>query len=204
MSALPDARPASRSWWRHALNGLVLVAVLAVAAVVAHTAPTKGLWQAPIPVSGAVGDVVAGRNIVATIDQVRVAETVTASNGWAGETTGVWVVVDAGVASVVSDDPARLGSARLQIGGTSFSASTRPAFGTIARQSLTTGIALTGPLMFEVPRAVLDGEAAHEARIQLALDEDRRVDSLIEVPVDLGALPIQSEVQTSEPVWAVR
>ncbi|WP_291054075.1 hypothetical protein [Herbiconiux sp.] len=204
MSALPDARPAAKGWWRYALNGLVLVAVLVVAGVVAHTAPTKGLWQAPIPVAGALGEEIAGRNLVATIDGVRVAEQVTAANGWAGETTGVWVVVDAGVASVVSDSPARLGSARLQIGETSYSASTRPAFGTIADQSLTTGIALTGPLMFEVPRALLGSEAAHRASIQLALDEDRRVDSQIEVPVDLGALPVEASVETSDPVWGVR
>ncbi|WP_440710766.1 hypothetical protein [Herbiconiux sp. YIM B11900] len=204
MSALPDARPAAKGWWRSALNGLVLVAVLVVAGVVAHTAPTKGLWQAPIAVAGAVGQEVAGRNIVATIDEVRVAEQVTAANGWAGETTGVWVVVDAGVASVVTDEAARLGSARLQIGGTSFSASTRPGLGTIADQSLTTGIALTGPLMFEVPPELLATEDAHRASVQLALDEDRRVDSQIEVPVDLGALPLEDSVETGRPVWGVR
>jgi hypothetical protein len=188
-------------WWRHVLNAAALVAVLVVARIVSHTAPSEAFWQAPIPVSGVVGEEVTGRNIQATVTQVRAADSVTASTGWTGETTGVWVVVDASVAAVVTDYGALLGTAQLQIGDRVYSASERPDYGTIARKSLYTGIPSTGPLMFEVPRDILSEAAAKDAQIQLAVDSDPRVDSLVVVPVDLTALEVEPSIETGEPEW---
>jgi hypothetical protein len=182
----------------------VLVALLAVAGVVAHTAPGDAEWQAPITVLGAIGDETSGRNITATVTGVRLADEVVAANGWSGSTEGVWVVVDASVAAAVSDYGALLRAARLQIGDTLYSASSRPDLGTIAGQSLTTGIPLTGPLMFEVPRDILQTDAAADAEVQLGLDADVRVDSLIVVPVDLGSLPVEESIETERPEWGAR
>ena len=111
-------------WWRHALNGLALVAILVLAGVVSHTTPTDAVWQGPIPVAGEIGEPVSGRNITATVTGVRAAHEVTAGTGWTGETTGVWVVVDASVSSVVTDYGTLLGTARLAVGDTFASAST--------------------------------------------------------------------------------
>ncbi|GAA2228289.1 hypothetical protein N1031_05445 [Herbiconiux moechotypicola] len=198
-TAAPSARV---PWWRHLAHGVVLVVVLVVAGVVAHTAPTDAGWQAAIPVSGQLGERVVGRNIAATVDEVRVAERVVASNGWAGETTGVWVVVDATVESVVDDFGALLGTAQLRVGDVVYSASDRPDLGTLAGDSLATGIPTSGPLMFEVPRAVLQSEEAAHATVQLAINSDPRADSMIEVPIDLTALELQSSIETAEPGWA--
>ncbi|MDO9398502.1 MAG: hypothetical protein Q7T71_18310 [Herbiconiux sp.] len=189
--------------WRHVLNGLALVAILVVAWLVSHSAPSEAMWQSPIPVAGTIGEPAAGRNIEATVLDVRAAETVSSSTGWVGATTGVWVVVDARVATVVSDYGTPFGTANLVIGDTTYGASDRPDQGTIAGQSLSTGIPLTGPLMFEVPPAKLTGEAARTATIQLAVDSDPRVDSLIVVPVDLTALEVVPEIDTDEPVLGV-
>jgi len=190
--------------WRHVANGAGLVVILVLAGIVAHTTPNDEQQQAPIPVRGQLGETLSGRNIVATVDEVRIAESVEASNGWAGPTTGVWVVVDASVAARVDDLGVNLGYARLKVGDTTYSASTRPGTGSIADQFLTTGIPWTGPLMFELPGSLISGDAARSAELQLAVDSDPRADSLIVIPVDLYSLDVESTVSTERPVWGTR
>ena len=185
-------------------NGIGLVAVLTVAWFVAQSTPGDAVWQGPIPVEGAVGETLTGRNIEATITDVRIADEVVASNGWAGPTTGVWVVVDASVSRVVDDEGVGLGTANLVIDTTTYSASERPDMATIARQSLSTGIPLTGPLMFEVPRELVQSASAHAAHIQLAANSDTRTDSIIVVEVDLTALTIEPTIDTNEPIRGER
>jgi hypothetical protein len=187
--------------WRRVGNGVGLVSVLAIAWVVAETTPSEEAWQAPIVVSGHIGETLTGRNIEAVVSEVRIAEEVTASNGWAGPTNGVWIVVDASVATVVDDYGASLGTAELVVDGVTYSASERPDDGTIAREPLSTGIPITGPLMFEVPRNLVDSEEAASARIQLAVSGDPRVDSMLVVGVDLTTLPVLPSVETDDPMW---
>jgi len=182
-------------------NGVGLVVVLAIAWFVTQTTPTEEEWQAPIVVSGDLGETLTGRNIEAVVSEVRIAESVTASNGWAGPTSGVWVVVDTSVSSVVDDFGVSLGTAELVIDGITYSASERPDDGTIARAPLTTAIPLTGPLMFEIPRDLVESEAAASATIQLAVNSDPRADSLLAITVDLSALPLLPSVETDEPIW---
>lgn len=182
-------------------NGVGLVVVLAIAWFVTQTTPTEEEWQAPIVVSGDLGETLTGRNIEAVVSEVRITESVTASNGWAGPTSGVWVVVDTSVSSVVDDFGVSLGTAELVIDGITYSASERPDDGTIARAPLTTAIPLTGPLMFEIPRDLVESEAAASATIQLAVNSDPRADSLLAITVDLSALPLLPSVETDEPIW---
>jgi hypothetical protein len=188
--------------WRHAANGAGLVVILLIAGVVAHTTPDDAQQQAPIPVRGQLGETLSGRNIVATVDGVRVAESVEAGNGWVGSTAGVWVVVDATVEARV--DEFTLGYARLKVGDTSYSASTRPGDGTIAERGLSVGIPWTGPLMFELPAALVSSDAARTVELQLAVNSDPRADSLLVMPVDLAAIEIEKVVETDRPVWGAR
>lgn len=181
-------------------NGIGLVAVLTAAWLVVQSTPTDEVWQAAIPVYGDVGERITGRNLEATVTDVRIAEEVVASTGWAGDTTGVWVVVDASAARVVDDLGVGLGTSELVINGTTYSASERPDLGTIAGQHLSTGIPLHGPLMFEVPRELVSSEQARTAQIQLATNSDTRTDSLLVIEVDLAALPIESSITTDEPM----
>lgn len=97
--------------WKHVANGAALAGVLVVAGVVAHTTPDETQQQGPILVRGAIGETLTGRNIRATVDDVRIADSVTASNGWQGTTTGVWVVAEASAEAVVDDFGAFLGTA---------------------------------------------------------------------------------------------
>jgi hypothetical protein len=195
-----DPAPAHVPWWRHALSALVLVGLLAVAGVVADTAPSGGGWQAPVEVEGRLGETVTGRNIEATVRSVRAADSVTTSNGWQGATTGVWIVVDLSVAAVVDDRASLLGGAVLRIGDRSYSASDRPGLSVLAERSLSVGIPMTGPLLFEIPRDDLGSADGRGARLELGLDADPRVDSLLVVPVDLTQLGVVPAIETDEPV----
>ncbi|RFA09058.1 hypothetical protein B7R54_07335 [Subtercola boreus] len=189
--------------WRHVLNGALLVVFLVVAGIVLHTAPTEEQWQAAIPVTGPVGQTLTGRNIQATVTDVRVADAVTASNGWSGETSGVWVVVDARVEAVLTDYGVSLGTAQLKIGDTLYGASERPDQATIEGAVLSVGLPQTGPLMFEVPEDAVAGDDARGAEIQLAANDDPRTDSMVVVPIDLAALPREASVTTDKPVWGI-
>jgi len=188
--------------WRHVANGAGLVVILVIAGVVAHTTPNDEQQQAPLPVRGQVGETLSGRNIAATVDAVRVAESVEASNGWAGPTAGVWVVVDASVEANVTESI--FGYARLKVGDVTYSASTRPDRATIAATGLSVGIPWTGPLMFELPRPLVSGDASRTAELQLAVDADPRADSMLVMPVDLSAIEIEKVVETERPVWGAR
>ena len=188
--------------WRHVANGAGLVVILVLAGVVAHTTPNDEQQQAPLPVRGQVGETLSGRNIAATVDAVRVAESVEASNGWAGPTSGVWVVVDASVEANVTES--NFGYARLKVGDVTYSASTRPDRATIAATGLSVGIPWTGPLMFELPRLLVSSDASRTAELQLAVDADPRADSMLVMPVDLSAIEIETVVETERPVWGAR
>jgi hypothetical protein len=187
--------------WQHAANGAALLAILAVSAVVMHSAPDRDLQQSPISVPGSMGQPVSGRNIRATVHSVAATESVTAGNGWAGTTAGVWIVVDVSVEAVVDDVGAVLGTAVLRVGDTTFSASTRPGRATVAGVGLATGIPLTGPLLFEVPDALRSSEAATTATLELATNSDPRVDSLLVVPVGFGDLAVEESLDLDVPEW---
>ena len=182
---------------RHLINGVVLAAILAVAALVQHTSPGDGGWQQPMEVSGQLGGQVAGRNIAATVWGAQVAHEVRTSD-WAGETTGIWVVVDVSAEAVVDEFAARLGMATLAIGDETFSASERPDLDTIYQNSLTVGIPTRGPLFFEIPT-----DALRDARLQLGIDSDPRLDSLLVIPLDLSSLTIADSLTTDDVQWGV-
>jgi hypothetical protein len=190
--------------WQHAANGAALVAILAVSAGVMHSAPNRDLQQSPISVSGTIGEPVTGRNIRATVHSVTATDAITAGNGWAGTTAGVWIVVDVSVEAVVDDEDAVLGTAVLRVGDTTFSASTRPGLATVVGVGLATGIPLTGPLMFEVPESVRSSEAAAAATVELAINSDPRVDSLLVIPVGITDVTVEQRLDLALPQWGAR
>jgi hypothetical protein len=196
--------PSRGSLLRRAARGAALVLIVAVASVVLRTAPSEAQWQAPIEVRGQLGDRVEGRNIAATVEDVRIARSVTASTGWIGETTGVWVVVDVQAEAVVTEVGALLATAELVLGEDAYSASTRPGLGTLAGQSLAVGVPREGPLMFEVPSDAVTSAVAADALLRLAIARDPRTDSMLVVPVDLSGVDAEEAVTTSAPGQATR
>ncbi|POH65623.1 MULTISPECIES: hypothetical protein [Cryobacterium] len=190
--------------WRYAANGAALLAVLSVASVVLHTTPNRELQHSPMVVAATLAEPASGRDIRATVHSVAITEAVTAGNGWAGSTPGVWVVVELSVEAVVEDRDRTLGTAVLRVGDTEYSASTRPGTATLVSGRPATGIPLTGPLMFELPADVVSAPAAERATLELARNSDPRVDSLLVMPVDLAALDVRPSIDVDLPHWGVR
>jgi hypothetical protein len=175
---------------RRIVNGLVLVVLLVAAGFVIHSTPSDAERDAPIYVTGAIGDHLAGRNIGATVTDVRLADVVS-TESWSGETAGVWVVVDVS-AEAVETETAALLNVSLVIGDRTYSASTRPGLDTIANQALSVGIPIGGPVMFEVPADALTADA----KVRISQSSDPRGDSVLEIPVDLSSLDIEPTLAT--------
>ncbi|PPF66329.1 hypothetical protein C5E16_11825 [Clavibacter michiganensis] len=192
--------PVRREALRRIGTAAALAAVIATASLILRTAPTESEWQAPIEVHGRIGEEVRGRNVAVTVEDVRAARSVTASNGWVGETTGAWVVVDVTAEAVVTEYAAGLRTAELVLGEDVYSASARPGLATIADRPLSVGIPVHGPLMFEVPRDAVPAAGAADAVVRLAATDDARTDSLLVIPVDLSRLSVADAVTTDEPV----
>lgn len=180
-------------------SGAALVVIIAVASVVLRTAPVDSSWQVPFEVHGQAGQRVEGRNIAATVGDVALARTVTASSGWSGATSGIWVVVDVRVEAVVTETAASLATAQLVLGEDTYSASERPGTATIAGMALQVGIPWSGPLLFEVPPDAVASAGADGARILLATSGDTRLDSVLVVPVDLDDLAFEDAITTDAP-----
>ncbi|MDQ7879233.1 hypothetical protein Q9R08_14685 [Microbacterium sp. QXD-8] len=168
--------------------GLVVVAWLVVLVT-----PGEEQIQGPMPVIAAIGEEAVGRNIVATVTDVRRTSELRAGD-WAAE--GNWVVIDLDVASVTSEDLVTLRHAEVVVDGVRYGASERP--DSLFRQSLSAGVPIGGGLAFELPADLDSGDAT----LELALSSDRRLDSMIVLGFDLGAVPTAPSDELPETAWA--
>ena len=176
-----------KSWLQWTIGAGLVVAAWGVAALT----PPEEAREAPFPVRAVIGEPASGRNIETTIADVRRADRVTAG-AWSAD--GNWVVVDLTVEAVMTE-PASLALATLTIGDRVFSASERPK--SLAQSALAVGIPLSGSLAFELPTDADQGEGT----LSLALHGDSRLDSVIELPIDLGALPHPPSIELEPTGW---
>ncbi|MFK4808038.1 hypothetical protein ACI3KX_19410 [Microbacterium sp. ZW CA_36] len=168
--------------------GLVVVAWF-----VALVTPGEEQIQAPMPLIAAVGEEAVGRNIAATISDVRRTSELHAGD-WSAE--GNWIVVDLDVASVTSEVLVSLNHAELVVDGVRYGASERP--DSLFREQLSAGVPIGGGLAFELPADLDSGDAT----LELALSSDRRLDSMIVLEFDLGAVPTAPSDELPETGWA--
>lgn len=162
---------------------------------VALLTPGTDVAQAPFTVRAVIGEEAAGRNIAATVTDLRRADTVSESDGsWSAD--GNWLVVDLDAASIVSERGALLQHAMIEIGGVRYSASERP--DTIAGAPLSAGIPQSGSLAFELP----DDLDAGNGVLELAVRSDTRLDSLILLPFDLAEVPHVDDAELLKTGWA--
>lgn len=167
--------------------------ILVIAAwFVALVTPGEERVTSPFPVTAAVGDEGAGRNIAVTVTDMHRAAEVTAG-GWSAE--GNWLVVDLDVASVVSESGTLLSHLELVVDGVRYGASERPE--SLRRAGLSAGIPRSGSLAFELPEDLIDGDAV----LELAIDGDTRLDSMIVVPFDLADVPDVGAAELTETKW---
>ncbi|QIG42346.1 hypothetical protein G5V58_05800 [Nocardioides anomalus] len=182
------------------MKALVLALVLTAAAVVAHrTTPSEEEQVAPFVVAADAGDWGQARTVGARVDDVGLATRVT-DGEWTGTTDGVWVVVAA-----TAETTLRAASldASLWLGDRRYDASDRPGDAALGAARLSPRLPVRGTLVFEVPAAALRADGG-EARVRFATESDPRLDSVVEVPVDLTDLEPEALVELTAPERTTR
>lgn len=173
---------------------IIAGALLVGAGVVVALEPSEQLAQGPFVVDVGIDEQGSGRNIEATIHDVRVAEQVEldTSEGWTGETEGVWVVADVTAQSILDSAGVQ---GFLLVGDYEFRGSERLDTDGLESAVLSPGIPVTGALVFEIPRDLL--AQAHSARVMVGLSADWRLDSIIATTVDLSSLTVAASTPVS-------
>lgn len=185
---------------RSALTAAGLAALLVASGAVSALTPQEAQWEQPFAVDAAFDQQVTGRNIVATVHGAVVADEVS-TDSWSSGDGSLWVVADTSVEAVTTEAFTNLSHAALVIDGVTFTASDRAGYATLRQQPLSVGIPLRGMLAFEIPLRVLEESGAADAKLQLALSADPRLDSMIVVEIDLTALTHDSSATLTEPSW---
>lgn len=174
---------------RGVLTALAAAVVIAAAAVLWHSLPLNTQIYAPFDVDGTVGAPLTGRNVTATVTDVRIGPTVRdeESRPPSYAAIGVWVVVTAAVAAVESPD---LLWAQLQVGPDTYSPTDRLPVSAQLDGQMSPGIERRGAIVFDVAPAALD--AVDEVTLRVWLG-DPRLDSRLRVTIPLseaGRTPI--------------
>lgn len=170
----------TRTRRRLARSGVwLLSAIILVAAwfVVADT-PTLADKREPFEVSVPAPEWGTGRNLTARVVGATFADEVD-DGSWAAP--GNWFVVQIETAAI--DGPASLEVTELSVDGVVYSATDRTDI-TMSGESLLVGVPLTGVLAFDLPAGVATGTA----ELHLGASPDRRLDSIIVVPLDLDEM----------------
>lgn len=182
---------------------LATIVLLLAAGVVSAIAPPDDAEIAPFIVRGHIGESVEGRDIVATTTDVRTSTMVTGAadsmsdEPWTSE--GNWLVVDLNVASVTGPrivyitGAVTLDNAVFVLDGRDYRATERTP--SMLNERLHPGIPRHGSLAFELP--ALTGAGV----LHLSTSSDTRMDSVLEIPIDLDALTPISETEIIEAEW---
>lgn len=175
------------------------VALLVAAWLVALVTPPDDAAEQPFAVTAEVGEPAQGRNLAVTVTGVRAADEVSLG-GWSA--AGTWVVVDLDAAAVRSAQGTLLSYATLTIGDREYRASERPATASLTdamfRTALIPGIPRSGSLAFELAPDARAGTAV----LRLGIADDPRLDSLIELRIDLDEVPVEPAAELRETGWA--
>lgn len=177
------------------LQWTIGVGLVVAAWFVAAATPAEESREAPFVVSTAVGEYGEGRNIAVRVEDVRRAETAEAG-AWSAE--GNWLVVDLEASAVVEEFGVLLSLATFEVDGITFGASERPE--SLLRKSLFAGVPQSGSLAFELPDDLTTGTGV----LRFAVDTDERLDSVIEVPVELGDVALEETVELRLTEWSAR
>ena len=177
--------------WLAAL-GLVVVASIAVA-----TAPQSGTLADPFVRTGAVGEVVHGRDFDVEVLEVRLAQSLDLAYDDSGlPTDGVWIVVD--LIATANVDAVRFDYAEFRIDGTGYRTYDLP-YPSMTHLYYGADIPVQGTLVFEVPESALDAAGVDDASIYFQYSVSVQLDDVPEVMVDLSGLEPERSVIIDEP-----
>jgi hypothetical protein len=171
------------------------VGLLAAAWVVTAVTPGEDIAEAPFPVAAPIGESASGRTITAAVTGARLTDRAVAE-GWYAD--GTWLVVDV-TAAAVREEGTLLRGITFTLDGRTYRASERPApyFDSIVGASLVPGLPQEGSVAFELPQ-----DAGGAGMLRLSADTETRLDSVIEVPIDLDAIDQVAETELIPLGWA--
>jgi hypothetical protein len=187
----------------HLSTWLATIVLLCAAGVVSAITPAEDAEVAPFIATGEIGEPVTGRDLVATVTDVRTATAVAGAAEWSGDepwtSEGNWLVVDVDAASVTGPrvmyltGAVTLDNAVFVLDGREYRATERTA--SMLDVRLNPGVPRHGSLAFELP------ELSGTGVLQLSTSTDTRMDSVLEIPIDLGALTPLAETEIIEAEW---
>lgn len=183
---------------KHILIWVATAALLVGAWVVSKATLPDDAPNAPFPTVATIGEETTTRNLVVTVTDVHLADRVTDAKGWSAD--GTWLVVDLEAATGMTQDQSASRLAELTIGDRTFSATDRGT--TFVEQRLVTGVPRSGSLAFELPDDVTGDRATLRLGMPGSGVGEVRRDTVIDLPIDLAALPVEAEVLLDENGWA--
>lgn len=170
------------------------LAMVALAAAVGGQTLSEGEQQAPFAVHAALRQRAEGRTFAVTVREIRASEQVRDHRGW--HASGNWVVVDLDAEAMQTESASILSLTDLVIGERTIAASERPA--SLEATPLAVGLVQTGSLAFELPADAVAGPAT----LRLGRSDEDRLDSVVEIEVDLAELERVSELELVRTRWA--
>jgi len=173
---------------------LALAAFVGAAFLLHLTEPSDEELQGPFVTYAQFGEQVEGRDLTWLATNAYLADRLTTSE-WIGETEGVWLVIEGTIGSklgVTSPDVSIL------IGDLRFVASDRPGDAALG-ESLSAGLPQSGAFAFELPRSVLDSPEGTRATARFATGFRVRLDSAIDMVLDLTQLEHRTTATLPEP-----
>lgn len=174
------------------------IGFVAAAWVVAAVTPPDSEIQAPFVATATLNQPAEGRNIAVTITDVERASHVS-EGGWSAD--GNWLVIDLDVSATAMESsamfvPTKLMLVEFTIGGDTYGATERAA--SLWKQALAVGIPRSGSIAFELPPQLDEGIGV----LSLGENTDARLDSVIEMTIDLSQLPVETESALVETQWS--
>lgn len=176
---------------RRALAVPAGLGLLLLAFGVAYSTPDDPQVQAPFVVTGGVGDEIVSQHLVVTVHEVSLAREVELDL-WRGTTSGVWLVVDATAQARVERSNLAVD---VYVDGVRYPASGRPGFDTLDAGVADAGFPVSGAVLVELPAGIQDHPGARSATLRFGQGLDVRLDSVIELDLDLTALGIADRAQ---------
>lgn len=172
-------------------------ALLAVAGALTLAIPSDDALTEPFPVRGTVGEEIASRTLLVTVEDAAFADRLAVSDAeWTAD--GNWLVVPIEASASRSETAATIGLATLTIDGTTFQASERPS-ASLLQARLHVGTPLIGDLAFELPADLRSGTAA----LRLSpTSTTPLLDDVITLSLTLDGLPRVPEHELEPPTWA--
>lgn len=177
-----------------AVGMLAAIALVGVAFLVRLTQPSDERLVQPFVTTATFDEAVEGRDLTFEAHDAYLVDRLTTPD-WVGETDGVWLVIDATIG-------AKLGVATpyatLTMGDLLFDASDRAGDAALG-EPLEAGLPQGGSFVFELPRDLVEGPEGRDVMVRFATAFQVRLDSAIDMRLDLGDLRHETSAALQPP-----